>query len=582
MSDQLPIPSPDYTSLEAALKTYLKSRDELKDYDFDGSVLSTVVGMLAYNSTMNAFYLNQVANEAYLETASRRSSVVMNAQDLGYSVGSKSSAFAIVRLTLKESIVSGTTTISLPKSSAVFSASVNNVAFTFRCLQDTTLVSTTEPGVFVGDMIIYEGKQFTNNIVVDGGHIANGITLQNPDVDSSTIQVTVNGSTYTRQNNIVDGLNGQSKIFFVSDSYGYPKIEFGDGIIGKSISSGDQVKVSYLKSSGALPNGIGTFSFVGSYLGTTSSVETISAAVGGSEQESIASIKYNAPKWFESQGRAVTADDYKVIATKLFRNISDIIVWGGEQNDPPVYGKVFLSIKPFTGFYMTTTEKAFMVQELKKYNVVTVTPEIIDPDYVYVDISGSLEFMGSQTTYNESSMAELVINAVKSYGTAELGKFASSIRYSRIANVILDAESSIQSTKFTYTLSKHVTPLVGGYSDISVKFGNGIKSSSVMSSKFTFNNYTNCKFVDDGLGVIRVIDYTAGANIIVPNAGTVNYQTGEINITRTYLVSVDQSLIESTGAVYIEFSAGASDFDLNTTQRNIMVIDQVSMTATKV
>jgi hypothetical protein len=179
-------------------------------------------------------------------------------------------------------------------------------------------------------------------------------------------------------------------------------------------------------------------------------------------------------------------------------------------------------------------------------------------------------------------MAELVINAVKSYGTSELGKFASSIRYSRIANVILDAESSIQSTKFAYTLSKHVTPLVGGYSDISVKFGNGIKSSSVVSSKFTFNNYTNCKFVDDGLGVVRVIDYTAGANIIVPNAGTVNYQTGEINITRTYLVSVDQSLVESTGAVYIEFSAGASDFDLNTTQRNIMVIDQVSMTATKV
>jgi hypothetical protein len=582
MSDQLPIPSPDYTSLEAALKTYLKSRDELKDYDFDGSVLSTVVGMLAYNSTMNAFYLNQVANEAYLETASRRSSVVMNAQDLGYSVGTKSSAFAIVRLTLKESIVSGTTTISLPKSSAVFRASVNNVSFTFRCLQDTTLVSTTEPGVFIGDMIIYEGKQFINNVVVDGGHVANGITLQNPEVDSSTIQITVNGSTYTRQNNIVDGINGTSKIFFVSDSYGYPKIEFGDGIIGKSLVVGDQVKISYLKSSGALPNGVGTFSFVGSYLGTTSSVETISAAVGGSEQESIDSIKYNAPKWFESQGRAVTADDYKVIATKLFRNISDIIVWGGEQNDPPVYGKVFLSIKPFTGFYLTTTEKAFMVQELKKYNVVTVTPEIIDPDYVYVDISGSLEFMGSQTTYNESSMAELVINAVKSYGTSELGKFASSIRYSRIANVILDAESSIQSTKFAYTLSKHVTPLVGGYSDISVKFGNGIKSSSVVSSKFTFNNYTNCKFVDDGLGVVRVIDYTAGANIIVPNAGTVNYQTGEINITRTYLVSVDQSLVESTGAVYIEFSAGASDFDLNTTQRNIMVIDQVSMTATKV
>ena len=581
MADLLPIPTPDYTQLESALKSYLKSRPELTDYDFDGSVLSTVVGLLAYNSTMNAFYLNQVANEAFLETASRRSSVVMNAQDLGYSVGTKQSAFAIIRLTLTESVPSGNTTMVLPKSNAVFSATVNTANFTFRGLQDTTMTSTT-PGVFVGDMIIYEGKQFIHNVTVEPRHISGGITLQNRDIDVTTMQVTVNGNTYTQQNNIVGGLTGTDQIYFVSDAYGYPKIEFGDGIIGKSLVPNDVVSITYLKTSGTLPNGIGSFNLVGGYLGMYSSIQTIAAASGGSEEESIESIKYNAPKWFESQGRAVTADDYRAIAIKLFRNISDIIVWGGEENSPPVYGKVFLSIKPYTGFYLTTAEKAYMVRELKKYNVVTVTPEIIDPDYVYVDIAGSFEYKGSLTAFDDASIASVVNDSIRNYGVNELGKFVGSIRYSRITNVILGAESSIQSTKFGYFISKHITPLVGTYSDISVNFLAEIKPSTLVSSEFTYNNYTKCKFVDDGNGVVKVVDYSLGANTIVPAAGTINYQTGEINITRTYLVAVDQSLKENTGAVYMEFGASAADFDLNTTQRNILVIDHVSMTAKRI
>jgi hypothetical protein len=578
--ESLPIASPDFTSLESSLKNYLKSRPELSDYDFDGSVLSTIVGLLAYNSTMNAYYLNQVANEAFLETASQRNSVVMNAQDLGYEVGSKTAAYAYIQLTLTEAIPSGNTFVTMPAANAVFSASVNNAAFTFRSLNDVYLTKDAS-GKFVADVLIYEGKQFEHNISVTQDILDNGYLIPNAGIDTKTIQIWVNNIVYEKVVNIVAELGGSSKVFFVSDSFGKTKITFGDGIIGRKPIIGESIKIKYLKPAGDLANGIGTFSMVGSYAGYTSATETIVAASGGTGEETIASIKFNAPKWFESQGRCVTAEDYRVIATKLFSNISDIIVWGGEDNEPPVYGKVFLSIKPYSGYYLTTADKLSMVAKLKKYNVVTVQPEIIDPDYVYVDIAATVEYKQSETMFDQVGIAGVVKTAVQTYATTELGKFSTPIRYSRIVNVMLDSDTSIKSVKFSTFISKHITPVVGGYSDIALDFKNPIKPGTLISSKFTFNNYSDCKFIDDGFGVIKIVE-SGTLNVINPTAGTIDYTTGLINISRTYLVSTDQTLKESTGIVYMNFNAQSSDLDINTTQRNILVIDKVTVAATKV
>jgi hypothetical protein len=580
--ESLPIASPDYTALTEDLRTWLKSRPELTDYDFDGSVLSTLVGMLGYNTTMNAFYLNQVANEAYLETSSKRQSAVMNAQDLGYEVTSKKSAVATVRLTLTETTPTSATFITLPADSAVFTTNVNNKSFTFRALSDVYMAKNAA-GKYVADIKIYEGKQFVNNVTVTSDVRNNGFLIENKDVDTSTIQMKVDGLTYTKANNIVDGLDGSSKVFFLADKFGSTKVYFGDGIVGFVPAISTTMVLKYLKSSGDLANGIGAFSFVGSYAGTTAAVETVSAASGGANEETIDSIKFNAPKWFASQGRCVTEDDYKVILTKLFPAISDITVWGGEKNDPPIYGKVFLAIKPYDGYYLTNADKTNIVTALQKYNVVTILPEVVDPDYVFVDVVGSVEYQQSLTDNTSAGIADVVKSAVQTYAQTELGKFSAAIRYSRFANVMLDADPSIQSVKATMMLSKHISPTVGSYSDIAVDFKNVIKPSTLVSSEFTFNSFVGCRFVDDGLGNVQVAEYSSGTkNVINQFAGTIDYVTGKVNITRTYLVAVDQSLKESTGVVYMNFESMSEDLDINTTQKNILVIDKVTITTNKV
>lgn len=580
--DSLPIPSPDFTSLSEDLKTWLKTRPELTDYDFDGSVINTVIGLLAYNTTMNAFYLNQVANEAYLETSSQRSSAIMNAQDLGYEVTSKTSASAVIRLTLTESTPTANTFITLPVDSAVFTASVNNKSFTFRSLTDVYMPKDIN-GKYVADIKVVEGKQFIHTKSVTQTILDNGFDIENVDVDTNTISVIVDGATYTKSNNIVSGVDSDSQIFFVSDKFGNTNVRFGDGIVGKVPSIGNTMVIKYLKSSGDLANDIGAFNFIGSYAGTTATVETIVAASGGANEETIDSIKFNAPKWFESQGRCVTEDDYRVMVNKLFGNLSDVVVWGGEKNDPPVYGKVFLSIKPQYGYYLTDADKTEITEELQKYNVVTIFPEIVDPDYVFVDVNASVEYKQSLTQYTQATISDIVKTAIRSYSDTELGKFSSAIRYSQITNVLLGADSSIQSGYATLNITKRIEPIVGDYSDISIAFKNSLKPYTLTSSKFTFNSFANCYFVDDGVGNIQLADYTSGNKVVVNQyAGTVDYVTGNLNIERTYLVSVDPTLVDDAGDVYMTFSATSGSFDINTSQKNILVIDKITVTSTKV
>lgn len=580
--DTLPIASPDYTSLTADLKGWLKSRPELTDYDFDGSVLSTLIGLLGYNTTMNAFYLNQVANEAYLETSSKRQSAVMNAQDLGYEVTSKRSAVATVRVTLTESVPTPNTFTTMPADSAVFSANVNNTSFTFRALSDVYFAKNTA-GKFVAEFPIYEGKQFTNSVPVTATIRDAGFVIENSSVDTSTIRVVVGSSTYEKATNIISGVDGTSKVYFLSDKFGSPRIYFGDGIIGVRPTLASTLTIKYLKTSGDLANGVGAFSFTGSYAGMSVTTQTVSAASGGANEETIESIKFNAPKWFESQGRCVTEEDYRVTIIKLFPSVSDVIVWGGEHNDPPVYGKVFIAIKPHNGYYLTTADKLKIETELSKYNVVTVLPKVIDPEYIFADIVGSVEYKQSSTLLDQAGIAGLVKTAITNYATTELGKFDADIRYSRIANVMLDADSSITTVTAAMILSKLIFPIVGNYSDISVEFKNAVKVSTLKSSKFTFNSFTECYFTDDGLGNVQISEYSSGSkNIINKYAGTIDYATGAVNITRTYLVAVDTSLKESNGIVYMKFEASPESLDINVAQKNIIVIDKITITANKV
>ena len=581
--ESLPIPSPDYTSLKESLKSWLKNQPELIDYNFDGSTLNMLLGVMGYNTTMNAFHLNQVANEAFLTTVSRRENAVLGAQSIGYDVTTRTSSRAIVRLTAVETVPTSNITLTLPPTSLVFSASIGDNSYTFRSLVPVTLTKLSS-GSYVGDVTIFEGKQFNQTIQLTANHISDGIKLQNTGIDSSTIKLAINGYNYSKINNIVGEYDNTSRVFFVREVYNNLVVEFGDGIIGRKPLVGESITISYLKSSGSEPNNIGSFKLVGSIAGVTTSLSVVSAAYGGANEETIDSIKYNAPLWYQSQGRAVTVNDYKVVARKLFNGvIDDVMVWGGEDSVPPVYGRVMLSIKPTNGYYFTSTQKSNMIATLKKYNVVTITPVIVDPDYVYIDVVGSFEYIGANTSTNENGMSNIVKSAVSAFAKNNLGKFENNLRYSSVSSAIFNSDAAITSTQFKYRLSKHIAPVLGAYNDLSINFINPLIPNTFTSSTFTFNSSTNCKFIDDGVGYIKLVDYsTATPNVIKNKVGTIAYDTGLVTINRTYIVDADRTLVESTGTVYIKFTATSSDVDLNAVRNNILIVTDTLMSAIKV
>ena len=576
-----PIPTPDYDSIVSSLKTFMKSKPEYADYDFDGSMMSTLIDLLAYNSTINTFYLNQVGNEAFLQSAIRKDSVIANAQDFGYNVQSARSARATVYLTLVKTSGPSTDSIELP-SGAIFSAVIGTKSFTFRTVAGYTLTNDGQ-GNYSAYVDIYEGRYFSHKFTVTTDNQLSGVVLPNKMVDDTIMKVFVSPASnlslqnsYTRSDSIVSGLDSSSQVYFVSTDRGeLTRVRFGDGIIGTLLGVGDVIEVQYLVSSGEYANGVSAFSLVSVPANTTASLMVTSGAVGGSSGETIESIKFNASKYFESQGRAVTVNDYQVLIRKLYSNVSDVIVWGGEDNDPPKYGKVIISIKPKTGYYMTTSEKEYVISLLKNYNVATVTPEIIDAQYMHIIANATVSFDKSLTTKTSSEIAALVNSTIASYNTTQLGKFSVGLEYSSLSTAILDADSSIVSNKVLFTLEKRSSPVVGASIDITGTFGTALKFGALDSSYFVFNNATLCKFVDsDTKGFIDLVSYQTGSKIIMKaNAGTIDHTTGNYSITDVYLTSIDSSNVDvNSGEVYFKIISVADSLDVDNTDRNILDI----------
>lgn len=576
-----PIPTPDYDSIVASLKTFMKNKPEYADYDFDGSMMSSLIDLLSYNSTINAFYLNQVGNEAFLQTAVKKDSVVANAQDFGYSVQSSRSARAVVYMTLTRTSGAETATIELP-SGSVFNAAIGTKSFTFRTVVGHTLINNGS-GQYSGNVEIYEGRYFSHKFTVTSDNQLNGFVLPNKMVDDSIMNVFVSPvsnlsikNSYTRTDSIVSGVTPTSQVYFVSmDRGSLTRVRFGDGIIGKLLSVGDVVEVQYLVSSGELANGISSFSLVSVPTNTTATLVVTSGAVGGSDGETIESIKFNAPKYFESQGRAVTVSDYQVLIRKIYSNVGDVIVWGGEDNTPPKYGKVIISIKPKTGYYMTDSEKTYLLALLKNYNVATVTPEIVDPDYMHIIANTTVSFDKSITNKTSAEISSIVSATIASYNQTSLGKFSVALEYSGLSTAILDADSSIVSNKVLFTLEKRSNPVVGASIDITGTFGTAVKFGSLNSSEFVFNNATKCRFVDSAtVGSIDLVSYQTGSKIIMKaNAGTIDQSTGKYSIVDVYLTSIDSSNIDPTsGEVYFKLISVADSLDVDNTDRNILDI----------
>ncbi|MDE3023023.1 MAG: hypothetical protein KGI54_14405 [Pseudomonadota bacterium] len=577
----LPIPSPDYASNVAALKAFLQAKPEYVDVNFDGSMMRLITDVLAYNTTINAFYLNQVGNEAFLQTAIQTDSVVANAQDYGYSVKTATSASATIYLTLTGSVATFGNSIALPINT-IFSASIGTKTFTFRTLAGYNLIGDGT-GKYSGTIVVYEGKALTHKFTIDSTNQLNGVVLPNKNVDASKLIVSVspieNPSLtigYTKTETIISGVSSTSQIYFTSLDRGQlVRVKFGDGVFGKKLNIGDVVSVQYLISSTELANGVSAFTLVSGISGTTSSVVVVSGASGGASMETNESIKFNAPKYFESQGRAVTENDYKVLVTKLYPNAESVLVWGGEKNVPPKYGKVIISIKPYSGYHLTSSEKANLVNLLSGYNVTTVVPEIIDPEYLYIVANATVSYDTAITNKSSAELGALVSSVISNYNKTTLGKFSVPLQYGSLSIAIGQADPSIISNKVLFTLEKRSNPALNSVTDIIGSFGTAIKIDSIDSSTFTFNNITGCKFIESSdRGYIDLVTFSSGSkSILKSHAGTINHVTGDYAIGSTYLNSLDTSNVDpSTGLVYFKLTGVADSLDVDNAARNILEI----------
>ena len=546
-ASKLAVSELDFDNIKTNLKQFLGDQNEFADYNFDASAMSVLLDLLSYNTHYNAFYLNMIANEMFLDTASIRSSVVSRAKHLGYTPVSMKGAKAYVDLTITPA--DDPATIVIAKNTQ-FSAAVDGVAYTF-CTSNSATVNVNANGVYTtANVELTQGIPLTHKYTANTSDPDQKYLLPNANTDTTTLTVKIQVSatssdlhTYTAANDTTT-VNSTANVYFLEeDEEGRYDITFGDGIIGRALVTGNIIVLSSLVADGDAPNGAKTFSPVSGVGGYSNViVSTITNAVGGAERDSINTIKFNAPKNYQAQNRAVTISDYKRLLERDYPAAESVIAWGGEEHDPPVYGKVYLAIKPQTGLSLSSSTKSYIADTvLGGRNIVSITPEVVDPDYMYITITSTISYDSTRTTESAEEIKNSISNTVYQYGVNNLGLFANQFRYSPLIQQIDQTETSIESSLTSVKLRREITPILGSSTSYTLKFSNEIKHDSntdvsVSSTRFSHNDdngtlRTDCELQDDD-GILQVFR-TSGADrvVVANNVGTVTYGTGVVALT---------------------------------------------------
>ncbi len=567
----------DFDELKQNFITFLQGQSTFDSYDFTGSALNVLIDTLVYNTQYNALYCNFIANEIFLDSASKRSNVVSLAKNLGYVPKSVTAPKATITVTV--SSPSGSPdTLTLPANSQ-FTSTIDNVSYNFFTLSDLLIVPVL--GVYrFNNVDVFEGTVVKNKyLVADGVRFI----LPNQNIDMSTITVKVqdNGSssnftTYTPAGDFSE-ITDISTVYFIKEiEDSQYEIYFGNDVIGKQLVNGNVVTITYLVTNRTAANGAKLFSFSGTIGGGAVSIVTNSSAAGGAEIESIDSIKFNAPLAYAAQNRAVTADDYKVMLSKLDTDIQSMNIWGGEDNDPPQYGRVFISVKPKNTDFLTQAQKDDLTNNiLATRSVVSILPIVVDPDFVYINVNSTAYFDSKNTTRTADSIATIVKNAIIGFNTTDLGMFGSIFRYSKLSRQIDQSDVSILSNITTVSLHKLVNITLNKKQTYIANFYNPIWKttfteqsvggsanlvllhvSAISSNGFTVLGDTRTLFLDDdGAGNVRLYFIPSpGIKSIVQNVGTVDYDNGIIKLidmffTSTFNNQLDISIIPRSNDV---------------------------------
>jgi len=553
----------DFDEVKNNLKVFLSGQTEFTDYDFEGSGMNALLDVLAYNTHYLGFNANMLANEMFLDSASLRSSVVSHAKTLGYVPNSARAAVATVNITLNTTSITSAT---LP-AGTVFNSTVNGTDYQF-VTSDSIASTNTGSGIPFLSVNLYEGTFVTTRYSVDSTDADQRFLVPNRRADTSTLKVVVQNSssdstttTYTQATDITQ-VTAESNVYFLQEvENGKFEVYFGDGVVGSSLSDGNIVILTYVVSNTTDANGAAIFKNAAS-IATISdiSVEVLDIANGGSAPETITSIKYNAPLDYASQGRCVTAEDYKVYAKKLYANTKSVQVFGGESGSfdsslgvvsTAEYGKVFISILSTTGLELTASEKKQLVSDFAKYTVASITPVIVDPETTFLILDVKFKYDSSKTTLATSQIESEVVSAITKYNTDNLEKFEGVFRHSKVTRLIDDANTSILNNTTNVNLGKFFAPDTTAATSYNIYFNNALynphsghnsSAGGILASTGFFINgdTTNEHFLDDnGAGIVRLYYVLAGNRVYVDTtAGTINYSTGAVFIESLFVTTV--------------------------------------------
>ena len=591
---RLDISELDFENIKGSLKRFLSNQNEFKDYDFEGSSMAILLDLLAYNTHYLAYNANFVANEMFMDTAQLRSSVASLAKLVGYTPNSARSPIADLKLVIND----GTgATITIPAGTK-FATTVDGLTYTFVSIADKTIQPVD--GIYTCQSLeVYEGTYVSYNYTFDSSDIDQRFLIPSDRADSTTISVAVQNSasdttssTYTKATSITE-LDGTSKVFFLQEAEdGQFEIYFGDGVIGKALEDGNIINISYVVTNKTEANGATSFSLSGSISGFNDVTLTVnSSAQGGGEPETLQSIKTNASNFYSAQDRAVTTEDYKTKVKQLYANTQSVSAWGGEDNDVPFYGRVYLSILPTSGSNLTDSTKDRIVKDLKKFSVASVTPVIIDPEITDIVLTTTVKFDQKTTTKVADTIKSNVITTITNYNANTLQSFDTMFRHSKLTGLIDDTDNSILSNITTIQLRKSFTPTIGSSTKYSINFanplynphsGHAMAGGGILSSTgFKIDGNTTDVFFldDDGNGNVRRYKMDGSVRSYANSTqGTINYSTGLVEVNSLNVSNIEN--IRGAASTVIEVTVKPNSNDIVPIRNQVLDIDVANSSVT--
>ena len=585
----------DFDQIKTNLVTYMKATDTtFNDYNYEGSAMSTIIDVLAYVTHINSMNANFALNETFLDTSQLRSSVVSHAKLLGYTPRSISPSTAVINMTMNYDATAtplwnhdGTNTplpLSMPRGTK-FSTNIDGVTYPMFASDTTTI--NFDSGWNFSNIKLEQGTLASINYTYQN-NVFESYVIPATNVNTAAIKVTVTDSqstsaskVYSINTNVVN-LDGTSEVYFLEEGRdGYYEIKFGDNIIGKRPGNGNTITIEYATiPSGADVNGATVFTMTDSLVGNTDETITlVSKAVGGAPRETREAIKFNAPLAHISQNRAVTPDDYKTIIKNEFADVEAVSVWGGEDNDVPDYGKVYISIKPLSAETLTEAQKTTIKTNiLKPKNVVSITPVLVDPDYTYIDLEVFFKFNPNKATVTAAGLATSIRNTLVTYNNDTLKDFNGVYRDSNVGKLIDDTNVAIISNITRVTMQKKIVPVLGEATKYTLKFNQaltdldattGTTGSYVTSTTFTFNS-VECLLKDfyDSSSDTRIIQIVNTSGIVqLANVGDVNEEAGTVTLNSFAPTALP------TGQTTIDVTVKPASSDVSPTRNELLTIN---------